>query len=595
MPALRLPGKGEGNRALSTETPAILDRLAAAAGQELDRLEKVANRPRHFIFGAVEESIQDDEAGYAVVFRHCPDQVARSAQFEDEGSLFKVGEQYIRGSAEKTGYGLEIFFPAEEMELAGVDPARFREAVAGGVEYVMDTRGLARSLQEFLIRHQDAPNKMVADIAEPTEVREWDSGVVLADTGGLNLSQTEAVKKGLAQRALFVWGPPGTGKTRTLAALTANLLKGGKRVLLTAMSNAALDNLLDAVTVRLGDRVRDIGIARLGKHMDDRVKRFGRDKYNYDEFGAKNMGFDWPIHVRKAQLVASTFAKLAMRGPDNPRMFDSVIADEVSMANVPNLAVAACHAECSLVLGGDPSQLPPVYSEDVEPNEWFRDSVFERAGIGDIDDPRVAFLDTQYRMQEEIGDLVSAVFYKGKLKSDAEPTAPLDGFPARVLFIDCAGSVEEAKNRTMSRNQRRYNATHADAAARAVLRGIEAGVRGADIGVIVPYNAQVVCVRSRIDVVCKDFPREATRVRVSTIHSFQGQERRVVVADFTDNEVEPGNLTADKKLINVALSRAREALVMVGNAEYLTNKKWFPDDAVEMFGRIISCATGWRP
>ena len=595
MSALRLPGKGEGNRALSDGTPAILDALALAAGQELDRLEKVENRPRHFIFGLEESSIQDDEAGYAAVFRHCPDQVARSAQFEDEGSLFKVGEQYVRGSAEKTSYGLEIFFPAEEMELAGVQPERFREAVAGGVEYVMDTRGLARSLEEFLIRHQDARNRMVADIAGKKEVREWDSGVPLADTGGLNPSQNAAVAKALSQRALFVWGPPGTGKTRTLAALAANLLKGGKRVLLTAMSNAALDNLLDAVAVRLGDRVRDIGVARLGKHMDDRVKRFGRDKYNYDDFGAKNMGFDWPIHVRKAELVAATFAKLAMRGPDNPRMFDSVIADEVSMANVPNLAVAACHAEDSMVLGGDPSQLPPVYSEDVEPNEWFRDSVFDRAGIGDIDDPRVAFLDTQYRMQKEIGDLVSAAFYKGKLKSEAEVVEPLNGFPARVLFIDCAGSVEEAHNRTMSRAQRRFNATHADAAARAVLRAIEAGVHGAEIGVIVPYNAQVVCVRSRIDVVCRDFPREAGRVRVSTIHSFQGQERRVVVADFTDSEVDPGMLTADRKLINVALSRAREALVMVGNASYLTSPKWFNGGAVEMFKRIIDCSTFWRP
>ena len=592
---MRLPGQGAGNRTLNRATSAILDALALAAGQELDRLEKVENRPRHFIFGMEESSIQDDEAGYAAVFRHCPDQVARSAQFEEEGSLFKVGEQFIRGSAEKTSYGLEIFFPAEEMELAGVDPARFRESVAGGVEFVMDTRGLARSLEEFLIRHQDAPNKMVADIATKAEVREWDSGVALADTGGLNPSQTAAVKKGLSQRALFVWGPPGTGKTRTLAALTSNLLKGGKRVLLAAMSNAALDNLLDAVAVRLGDRVRDIGIARLGKHMDDRVRRFGRDKYNYDDFGSKNMGFDWPIHVRKAQLVAATFAKLGMRGPDNPRMFDSVVADEVSMANVPNLTVAACHAEESLVLGGDPSQLPPVYSEDVEPNEWFRDSVFERAGIGDIDDPRVAFLDTQYRMQKEIGDLVSSAFYKGKLKSEAEPTEPLDGFPARVLFIDCAGSVEEAHNRTMSRNQRRFNATHADAAARAVLRAIEAGVRGSDIGVIVPYNAQVVCVRSRIDVVCKDFPRETRAVRVSTIHSFQGQERRVVVADFTDSDVDPGMLTADKKLINVALSRAREALVMVGNASYLTNKKWFSDEAVEMFGKILAGSVFWKP
>jgi superfamily I DNA and/or RNA helicase len=229
-----------------------------------------------------------------------------------------------------------------------------------------------------------------------------------------------------------------------------------------------------------------------------------------------------------------------------------------------------------------------VYPEDAaEPNEWFRDSVFDRAGIGDIDDPRVAFLDTQYRMQKPIGDLVSDAFYGGRLKSEAEPAPELPGFPGRVLFCDSGGTVEEAAGRTMVRSERRYNPVHAEAAARVVRLALESGVEGGDLGVIVPYNAQVMAVRRCMDGECRGHAAAAARVRVSTIHSFQGSERRVAIVDFTDSNVAPGPLTADPKLVNVALSRAREYLVMAGNSRYLIEDPRL-GDAREMFRKIIS-------
>jgi len=577
-------------------TPKLMDALAAAARQERERLQRVENRPRHFVFGLDESVGGTDETGCLAVFRYVPEQVMRAAQYDEDGSVFRAGGQYLNGSAEPGPAGLEVFFPAEELEGRGVTPGQLFAAAADGLEYVMDTRDLAERLAGFLTEHQDAPNILVPDLAGKVEPRKWESGIDPGRLADLNdSSQNPAVRRALSQRVTFIWGPPGTGKTRTLAALAAALVRGGKRVLLAAMSNAAVDNLLDAVARQLGDGLGGVGVARLGRTMDEKVRRFGRARYNYDEFGGRKCGYDWFIHVRKADLVAATFTKLASPGPEDPRMLDAVLADEVSMANVPNLAVAACHAREALVLGGDPSQLPPVYPEDAaEPNEWFRDSVFDRAGIGDIDDPRVAFLDTQYRMQEEIGGLVSDSFYGGRLRSAAAPVPELPGFPARVLFCDSGGAVEEAGGRAWVCSERRFNRVHAEAAARAVRRALEADVAGEDIGVIVPYNAQVVCVRHAIDSACRDFPRAAARVRVSTIHSFQGAERRVIVVDFTDSNVEPGPLTADPRLVNVALSRARECLVMTGNGQYLTGDPRLGDRRA-MFRRIIDRAEPFSP
>jgi superfamily I DNA and/or RNA helicase len=83
---------------------------------------------------------------------------------------------------------------------------------------------------------------------------------------------------------------------------------------------------------------------------------------------------------------------------------------------------------------------------------------------------------------------------------------------------------------------------------------------------------------------------ELGKVKVSTVHSFQGQERRVIVVDFTDDNVAPTYLTAKWQLINVALSRAKEQLIIVGNREYLMNKEYFDNGEIETFERLLSHA-----
>jgi superfamily I DNA and/or RNA helicase len=280
------------------------------------------------------------------------------------------------------------------------------------------------------------------------------------------------------------------------------------------------------------------------------------------------------------------------RGPSHGA-FDYVLADEVSMSNIPNLAAASFYAGTGMVLGGDPFQLPPIYPGDAEiPNEYFRRNVFETAGITDRQDPRVAFLDTQYRMQKEIGDLVSDLFYGGELKTAAPARPCIGDFEGRVVFAQSAGRVQITdEDAAEVEEQRRFNPAHAQTVSDYVVSLLEAGLTGNEIGVITPYNAQLAMIMEKLQETVGDYGAPSGGgIKVSTIHSFQGQERRAIIVDFTDDNVRPSPLTARWELVNVALSRAKELLVIVGNRHYLQSEEFFSRKEAAVFEKMISHA-----
>ncbi|GAI95997.1 unnamed protein product, partial [marine sediment metagenome] len=121
----------------------------------------------------------------------------------------------------------------------------------------------------------------------------------------------------------------------------------------------------------------------------------------------------------------------------------------------------------------------------------------------------------------------------------------------------------------------------------AVWVALSQGVKSSDIGIIAPYNAQVVQILQKLRQISRENALDIDGLKVSTVHSFQGQERRVIVVDFTDDNVTPTHLTAKRQLINVALSRAKEQLVIVGNQDYLRNKEYFNEKEIEIFKRLL--------
>ena len=570
----------------------MLRDIIDAVRLEIRRLEEPCNRTRYFLFGKTDELETDEVVGFT--FRNAPDRVLRDARWSglrQEECLFRIGDAFVNGFMALSENGVTVDFTLEELARQGLSASRVQHAAERGIEYVMDTRELTGHLVDFLEARRDDENPVLDDMlsgAVPTPVDPVAKKGRFAD---LNPSQTRAIEKALSQRVTFVWGPPGTGKTRTMAALAVSLVKKKKRVLLSALSNLALDQLLLATVDRLGDAVHDLPIARTGSQMSDACAPYGRRAFDRRGAGAKRGGSSWNDHVARSLLVASNFTMLTLpRGP-HPGDFDYVLADEVSMSNIPSLAAASFYAGTGMVLGGDPFQLPPIYPGDAEvPNEFFRRNVFETAGIGDRHDARVAFLDTQYRMQKEIGDLVSDLFYDNDLKTATAPVPRLGDFDSRVLFAQSSGRVQHTEDGAPGpEEQRRFNPAHAETVADYVVSLLKAGVAGSEIGVITPYNAQLVMIMEKLQSAIGDNGAlSGGPIKVSTIHSFQGQERRAIIVDFTDDNVRPSPLTARWELINVALSRAKEQLVLVGNRHYLVNEEFFSRKEAKVFEKMLS-------
>jgi superfamily I DNA and/or RNA helicase len=373
----------------------------------------------------------------------------------------------------------------------------------------------------------------------------------------------------------------------------------------------ALDQLLLATVERLGHDADCISIVRTGSRMDPAAEPFSRRAFDASHSAgtphlagtSRSAGLSrgggtqnwraWNGHVEDARLVAANFTMLTYPRGAYPGVFDYVIADEVSMANVPSLIAATYYATTGVAFGGDPFQLPPIYPDDAEvPNDWYRANVFEMAEVCDRHDPRVAFLDTQYRMQREIGDLVSDLFYGGELKTGTALRPVLPTFGGRVVFVQSTGRVQYSEALAGEfEDERRFNEPHASDVAGTVVSLLGAGVKGADIGIITPYNAQVVTIAGKLRTVLGERHKALKQIKVSTVHSFQGQERRAIIVDFTDDNVRPTRLTAKWELVNVALSRAKEQLVIVGNRSYLTNEEFFSPAEVEVFDRMLSHAS----
>ncbi len=570
----------------------MINDLIEAVTLEQVRIQDPRNRSRYFIFGKIGQTQSEDHLSF--VFKNAPDRVRRDAKWAElncEESLFKIGDKFLSGHMATSPNGLVVEFPIDELEELGVEVEWVQEKTDYGLDYVMDNRELVGYLHTFLGDRAETENELLSEIFEKggEEVKPF---ISLPDFPKLNASQQRAVEKCVTQKATFVWGPPGTGKTKTMATLASCLVRAGKRVLVAALSNNAVDQLLLATVRELDGSAAEQNIARLGSTMHSDCRRFGRDGFLNPASGESRAWKEWNTHVKKSLLVAANFTMLTFPRAADPGKFDYVIADEVSMANLPNLAALTFFASSAVVLGGDPFQLPPIYPDDADvPNDWFRLNVFEQAGIDDPNDRRVAFLDTQYRMQPEIGELISDMFYKNELKTGtARLPAPGD-FKERVVFIDSPGPVSYMGQESGGRQeQKRLNQTHAQVVAAVVKSMLLARVRIEDIGVVTPYNAQVAVIRRELEEAGLSH-NASLRLKVSTIHAFQGQERRVMIVDFTDDNVRPTLLTAKWELINVALSRAKEQLVIVGNRDYLQNDKYFGAPQIEMFRKMLSHCT----
>lgn len=357
-----------------------------------------------------------------------------------------------------------------------------------------------------------------------------------------------------ADDVLCIHGPPGTGKTRTLAAVVAESVARGERVLVTAHSNQAVDNLLvgdstpeepDEASLHgvLGDD-QSVDVARYGRHSRNRVV-----EEHYRQRG-----------VATADVVAATTNGAATFDQD---AFDVAVVDEATQASRAATAIAVNAAE-KLVLAGDHRQLPPYGVREGGEGEM-RPSLFETL-LDRYGDDAAVLLARQYRMHDAIAGFPNEAFYGGRLETAEEAAGrTVDGLPAVELF-DVSG-----EERREERGASVRNAAEAGVVADRVAAILDAGVDPGDLGVIAAYSGQVSEIRREL----ADRGLDRPALTVDTVDSFQGGEREAVVVSFarSNDARDAGFLEHPEegpRRLNVALTRARRHLSLVGDWDTLT-------------------------
>jgi hypothetical protein len=303
--------------------------------------------------------------------------------------------------------------------------------------------------------------------------------------------------------------------------------------------------------------------------------------------------------LEEADVVLTTLARLSVREELRSLHYESLIVDEISTAPLPYLALAASRTSRRTVGVGDFQQLPPVVvSRGPAARRWFRRDLFHETGVVSADrghialpspnDGLCAMLNVQYRMAPDIRHIVSEFFYGGRLSDAPQITQSLPNGDPIVVFD--TSSLDPTVERI---DGSRRNSVHAEV----VLEFLaEAGRVGTgDIGVVSPYRAHTTHLK---DLVRRRLGESAPQgVQVSTIHRFQGREKRIVVIDTVD--APPGrSWFLDERrnpdfprLLNVALSRARERLIIVAAVDGL--RRTLPRDALlnRLLARLDHTAT----
>ena len=431
----------------------------------------------------------------------------------------------------------------------------------------------------------------------------------------LNPPQQDAVAFALSAKDFaIIHGPPGTGKTTTVVEFVRQAVARGDRVLACAPSNHAVDNLLDKLLavdelpVRLGHPARvqpDLRARALDilaeKHPDARQAR----KIAKEAFALFRQAKKWTrarpepgarrdlrqearallAEVRRLEALAvervlddARVICATLTGLDSEllgqRRFDVAVIDEACQSTEPANWLPLLRAN-KVILAGDHCQLPPTVISPEAAEQGLSVSLMERlvARFG----PAVSrLLTVQHRMHADIMSFSNAEFYGGQLVAHESVAThrlcDLDGVRSEPLtetavqFIDTAGAGydEELEEDTGSRR----NVQEAGLAARKVRQLLEAGVLATDIGLITPYRAHVRRLRELLATV--------PELEIDSVDGFQGREKEAIVVSLvrSNPEGEIGFL-ADTRRTNVALTRARRKLIVIGDSATLANDAFY--------------------
>ncbi len=365
----------------------------------------------------------------------------------------------------------------------------------------------------------------------------------------------------LDETVLPIQGPPGTGKTWTAARMILDLVATGHRVGVTAQSHRVIANLLEAIAD--ANRAEGGALVRIARRGDDGVTEDDRIETIEDNATVRQALADGEVDV-----VGGTswlWAREEMEGAVDVLFIDE--AGQLSLAT----ACAVAGAGSSLVLLGDPNQLPQV-SAGAHPEGAAASALGHLVGENRTIAPgRGLLLDTTYRLHPDVNAFISDAFYEGRLRTDPanarqqlDPGAPVGGTGIRYVPVVHAGAG----------NRSRAEATWIAEAIRSLVdrgwrdrAGLERPLEPADVLIVAPYNAQVAEIAQVVE-------RElGVRANVGTVDRFQGRQAPVAVYSMTTSS--PDDAPRDLEFLysgnrlNVAMSRAQGLAVLVASPALL--------------------------
>lgn len=448
-----------------------------------------------------------------------------------------------------------------------------------------------------------------------------DDGVhAIPTTSLLNTSQHEALTKVMETADVaFVHGPPGTGKTTTLVQAIIATVRLEKQVLVCAPSNAAVDLLADKLSeqgmnvLRIGHPAR-VTEQSLSKTMDARIaahsnygelreirKRMEQLRTQASKY-KRNFGF----HEREQRKLLKQEVKLlksdadmlefyiindllqnsdvicaTLVGSSHPTLrgkkFRTAFIDEAGQALEPACWIPILRAE-RIIFAGDHLQLPPTIKSNEAARLGLSKTLFEK-GI-EKHPGQSSMLQVQYRMHEDIMKFSSQYFYNDELVADDSVKHELlRPNQAPVEFIDTAGAghAEEQDKETLSR----FNHEEAQVLISRVEKlAEEAGIdewlaQRITLAIITPYRAQVDYIVKLTDASAILEPIR-TLISINTVDAFQGQERDVIAISFVrSNDKGEVGFLGDIRRTNVAMTRARKKLIMVGDSATLGSHPFY--------------------
>lgn len=424
----------------------------------------------------------------------------------------------------------------------------------------------------------------------------------------LNASQEKAVNEVLwAKDVAVVHGPPGTGKTTTLVEAIFETLRRESQVLVCAQSNMAVDWISEKLVdrginvLRIGNptRVNDKMLSftyerRFEAHPDYpqlwsirkairelRQQRKHADSWHQKMDRLKSRATELELRIRsslfgEARVIASTLTGAANRVLEGEK-YSTLFIDEAAQALEAACWIAIRKAG-RVILAGDHCQLPPTVKSIMALKGGLGKTLMER--IVENKPGTVTLLKMQYRMNEQIMKFSSEWFYHGMVES--APTVSHRGildYDIPMMWIDTAEC--DGKEEFVGENFGRINRAEAELTLQTLQQYLEKIGKqrileeSIDVGIISPYRAQVQLLRKELRK--REFFRPYRHLlTVNTVDGFQGQERDIILISLVrSNDGGDIGFLRDLRRMNVAITRARMKLIILGSSETMTSHPFY--------------------